>query len=194
MIIWINGAFGSGKTQTAYELHRRLPKSYVYDPENAGFFIRENLPSLIRTDDFQDYQMWRKFNFDMLDYISARYGGDIIVPMTITDRKYYNEIVGSLSEKYDVKHIILCAKRETIIKRLASRFEGENSWAAGQIDRCIKAFDGDITGFKIYTDEMSISQVVDKVAELSGVALSVDNRSRLHRCFDRIITKFRHIR
>lgn len=45
MIIWINGAFGSGKTQTAYELHRRLDGSYVYDPENAGYFIRENLPS-----------------------------------------------------------------------------------------------------------------------------------------------------
>ncbi len=45
MIIWINGAFGSGKTQTAYELHRRLDGSYVYDPENAGYFIRKNLPS-----------------------------------------------------------------------------------------------------------------------------------------------------
>ena len=40
MIIWLNGAFGAGKTQTAYELHRRLPGSYVYDPENAGFFMR----------------------------------------------------------------------------------------------------------------------------------------------------------
>lgn len=44
MIIWLNGAFGAGKTQTAYELRRRLPGSYVYDPENAGFFIRDNLP------------------------------------------------------------------------------------------------------------------------------------------------------
>ena len=36
MVIWLNGAFGAGKTQTAYELHRRLPDSFVYDPENAG--------------------------------------------------------------------------------------------------------------------------------------------------------------
>lgn len=36
MIIWINGAFGSGKTQTAYELCRRMRGAYVYDPENAG--------------------------------------------------------------------------------------------------------------------------------------------------------------
>ena len=45
MILWINGAFGSGKTTTAYELHRRLkPLSYVYDPENVGYFLRKNEP------------------------------------------------------------------------------------------------------------------------------------------------------
>ncbi|MEK4047271.1 hypothetical protein NSU18_27040 [Paenibacillus sp. FSL H8-0048] len=36
VIIWLNGTFGSGKTQTAAELHRRIPDSYVFDPENAG--------------------------------------------------------------------------------------------------------------------------------------------------------------
>lgn len=37
MIFWVNGAFGAGKTQTSYELHRRIPNSFVYDPENVGF-------------------------------------------------------------------------------------------------------------------------------------------------------------
>lgn len=60
MIIWINGAFGAGKTQTAYELHRRLPDSYVYDPENIGYFIRKNLPPALCEGDFQDYPMWRE--------------------------------------------------------------------------------------------------------------------------------------
>ena len=55
MIIWINGAFGAGKTQTAYELHRRLPGSWVYDPEETGFLLRKTLPSALRLDDFQDY-------------------------------------------------------------------------------------------------------------------------------------------
>ena len=43
MIIWINGAFGSGKTQAAYELCRRMRGAYVYDPENAGCFIVDAL-------------------------------------------------------------------------------------------------------------------------------------------------------
>lgn len=44
MIIWINGAFGAGKTQTAYELNRRIENSFVYDPENIGFFINKSMP------------------------------------------------------------------------------------------------------------------------------------------------------
>ena len=44
MIIGINGAFGAGKTQAAYELQRRHKDAYVYDPENLGFFIRSNIP------------------------------------------------------------------------------------------------------------------------------------------------------
>lgn len=40
MILWINGAFGSGKTQAAYELNRRLKNSFVYDQENIGYFFQ----------------------------------------------------------------------------------------------------------------------------------------------------------
>lgn len=38
MIIWLNGAFGVGKTQTAFELHSRIPNSFVFDPEQIVFF------------------------------------------------------------------------------------------------------------------------------------------------------------
>ena len=47
LILWINGAFGSGKTTISYELNRRIPNSFVYDPENIGFFIRKNIPKQI---------------------------------------------------------------------------------------------------------------------------------------------------
>ncbi len=54
MIVWLNGAFGAGKTTAAYELHRRLENSFVYDPENAGCFLRKNMPEECHTPDFQD--------------------------------------------------------------------------------------------------------------------------------------------
>jgi uridine kinase len=93
MIIWINGAFGSGKTQTSYELHRRITNSYVYDPENIGFFIRRNIPKEAHKGDFQNYAVWREFNYSMLKYMDQEYDGIIIVPMTIVNPQYFNEII-----------------------------------------------------------------------------------------------------
>lgn len=194
MIIWLNGAFGAGKTQTAYELRRRLERSYVYDPENAGYFIRDNVPSEIGKEDFQDYPMWRSFNVEMLDHIAAHYEGVLIVPMTVTNRGYFDEIIGELSKKYEVRHFILWASRETLLKRLASRLEGGKSWGARQIDRCLEAFDREIVEGRIDTDDLSIDEVVDKIAALSGLTLMEDRRNGLRRLADRLATQYRHIR
>lgn len=54
VLIWINGAFGSGKTQTAHELQRRVGSAHVADPELLGFALHKMLPAHERTD-FQDY-------------------------------------------------------------------------------------------------------------------------------------------
>ena len=59
--------------------------------------------------------MWRAFNFAMLDDIASRFGGHVIVPMTITNRQYYDELPGALSRKYDVRHFILYAQKETLL-------------------------------------------------------------------------------
>jgi hypothetical protein len=44
VLIWINGPFGGGKTQTAHELLRRLPGSVVCDPEYIGFGLHRTMP------------------------------------------------------------------------------------------------------------------------------------------------------
>lgn len=131
MIIWLNGAFGGGKTQTAYALQRRLPGSYVCAPEKAGYFLRTNLPSGLRPSDFQDLPLWRTLTADMLCFLAERHPGHIIVPMTLVNRAYYDEIIGALSREHDVRHLILWASRETLRKRLASRLERRRSrWTA----------------------------------------------------------------
>ncbi len=197
MIIWLNGAFGSGKTQTAYELQRRIPNSYVYDPENAGAFIRRNVPEPVKrldNGDYQNYPMWRRFNLEMLSYIAEHYDGIIIVPMTITNRQYFDELVGGLSKRYTMKHFILFASKETIIKRLSSRFERKNSWPELQIDRCIKAFTTDICDMRVDTDSMAIYEVAERIANLAGITLTQDKRSHVRRLLDKLITQYKHIR
>lgn len=194
MIIWLNGAFGAGKTQTAYALRRRLPGSYVYDPENAGYFIRKNLPPDLHLADFQDHPLWRTITADMLADLADRHPGHIIVPMTIVNRAYYDEIIGVLSRRYEVKHIILCAGRETLLKRLRTRLESKDGWAARQIDRCISAFDRDIPGEKLHTDTLTIDQAAQGVAALCGLTLAPDRRGPLRKALDRAVTQIRHIR
>lgn len=50
MLLWLNGPFGGGKTQTAHELRRRLPGSVVCDPEEVGFGLHRMTPRPLRGD------------------------------------------------------------------------------------------------------------------------------------------------
>ena len=195
MIIWINGAFGSGKTHTAYELNKRLPNSYIYDPEEVGFFISDNLPDKTKLNDFQDYPMWRDFNYKMLAYINDTYDGIIIVPMTITNEIYFKEIISKMRQNnLDIRHFTLMAKKETLIKRLKKRGDGKNSWPVKQIDRCLDNLTNEIYAEHISTDNIKIETVAEKIATKCGVKLLPDNRGWLTKKKDRLLVTLRHIR
>ena len=159
MIIWINGSFGVGKTSTAKLLKSKLDKSIIYDPEEIGGF----LSSLFNyeKDDFQDYELWRTLNSDILKYMCSIYE-TIIVPMTITNNHYYKEIVNQLEiSGIKINHFILCASKENIIGRLDSR-ENSTEWAYSQVDKCINTFESNkFKGKKINTDNMTVSDVVN---------------------------------
>lgn len=91
------------------------------------------MPAGVSKPDFQDYPMWRACNYEMLAYMAAAYEGVILVPMTVTNPDYYHEMIGRLGETGTVWHFILSAERETLRRRLRSRLEGRNSWAAGRL-------------------------------------------------------------
>ncbi|MFA1820222.1 tunicamycin resistance protein [Virgibacillus oceani] len=196
MIIWLNGAFGSGKTTSAFELKRRLgPNSFVYDPENIGFFIRENIPKELHKSNFQDHEQWRTFNYEMLKYISYTYDGTVIVPMTIFNPQYYEEIIQKLiDDGIPLRHYILYADKSAILKRLNKRLERGETWTKSQIDRCIHAFNTEITEEKIITDNKSVDFVVEEIAKRSNVTLLPDKRNHLKKRIDRVITLIKHIR
>ena len=167
MIIWLNGAFGSGKTQTALELQRRLSPSYIFDPENGGFYIRDNIPSQIAADDFQKHPIWRELTYSMLKYIDSNYDGTIIVPMTLVNSDYFEEIVGRLrKEGRLIRHFTLSASPETLYSRLVSRGEDRNSWAAVQMERCLRGLEDGGFGHYVDTEHKSIAQVAEKIISL----------------------------
>jgi hypothetical protein len=43
VIVWLNGAFGCGKTTTAAELRSLIPSGRLFDPETVGYMLRPNL-------------------------------------------------------------------------------------------------------------------------------------------------------
>lgn len=194
MIIWINGAFGAGKTQTAYELNRRLPDSFIYDPENIGFFIRRNIPPGILKNDFQDYSIWRELNYAFIKYLRENYTGTILIPMTIVNPDYFNEIAGRLrSEGMEVKHFALMASKETLLKRLKSRGDGAGSWGARQIDRCFEGLSAEVFREHIYTDKLSIEEVVETIAHKCNIQLLPNNRSGFQKSLRRLGIKLRQV-
>ena len=56
--MWVNGAFGSGKTTLVEELRGRWPEALVFDPEVIGYVLREIVE--VPTGDFQDLRLWRR--------------------------------------------------------------------------------------------------------------------------------------
>lgn len=195
MIIWINGAFGSGKTTVAHELHRRMPDSHVYDPENVGYFIWKNSPKSFKQGDFQDYPQWRSVNYDMLKMISERCDGPIIVPMTLVNPQYFDEIVGRLrADGVDVRHFAMLASRETLLKRLKKRGDRSDSWPVQQIDRCLASLSGERFEHHIHTDRLTIEEVVERIASEAGIGLVPDRRSKLRKSMDRLLVMIKHIR
>ena len=158
LVIWINGGFGVGKSETANALAQMDQGSHIYDPESVGYFLWHVFPpEMSRKGDFQDIPLWRSINLQVLHYLWQNHKGDIVVPMTISERRYYDEIIGGLRELgVPVLHVILTASRDEIVRRLRGRGEAPGSWAEEQIDRCLAAYRGGLQGIEIDTEHTDI--------------------------------------
>lgn len=178
MLIWINGAFGAGKTHTAFELHRRLPNAHVTDPELLGFALQRMLPPSARSD-FQDLPQWRSSVIDTLQQAEAAHDGPVLVPMTIVRDEYFDEIIGGLrSRGVDVRHYALIASPQTLRRRLSTRIAflrtglRAETWAVQQIPRCVAALSRDRYATHVPTDDRSTDEVVEHIAHDAGLTLA----------------------
>jgi len=117
--------------------------------------------------------------------------------MTIHNPRYYEEIVGKLAaEGVVVKHFILGASRETILKRLSRRLGG-CAWAISKIDDCVAGFEilrGKAESVYIDTNSLAVEEVVQVIAERAGVVLRRDASPETVKKFRRLVTLIRHIR
>ena len=181
MLVWINGPFGGGKTQTACELQRRLARSVVCDPEHIGFGLRRMMPPYLRGN-FQDLPAWRHGVIEVLDLVLGRHDGDVIAPMTIIEPAYLREILQAVQDKgHEVRHYALLAERATILRRLRGRSLPlrRDRFAEARIDDCLDRLRHDDFAEHIWTDRLTIPQVADRIAASAGLALAPDTSSAL---------------
>lgn len=200
MLIWINGAFGVGKTQTAFELQRRLEDAHVADPEFLGFALHRMLPPASRAD-FQDLPQWRSAVVDTLRQADLAQAGPLIVPMTIVRDDYFDEIVGGLILRgVDVRHYALIASPETIMRRLRTRIAFVRSglrretWAVQQLPRCVAALAQDGYATHVDTDERTTDEVVEWIAHHVGLELVAPRMRPLRYQFRRLAVGVAHIK
>jgi hypothetical protein len=195
MLVWINGPFGGGKTQTAYEIRRRLPGSIVCDPEVLGRAQHRMMPPAPRGD-FQDLAAWRHGVYEVLDLAVTGSTGSIIVPMTIVEPMYFRETVGRLRDHgHDVRHFALLAQRNTTVRRLRERglghavqmIAGRNaalrleSFAVSRLDLWLERLQGPEFAEQVWTDHLTITQVADHIAGSAGLPLTPNSDGELRR-------------
>ncbi|GAA3832422.1 AAA family ATPase [Streptomyces chiangmaiensis] len=208
MLLWINGPFGGGKTQTAHEMRRRLPGSVICDPEDAGFGLRRMLPPELRGD-FQDLASWRQGVVEVLDLALNKHDGVVIVPMTVTEPDYFGETVGRLRELgHDIRHFTLLAQRETVLERLRERGFGHllqyvagkgaplrrESWAVQQLDHCLERLREPEFAEHLWTDHSTVPKTADRIAVLAGLTLRPNNEGALRTRLRQAKVGFSHIR
>jgi len=198
MLVWINGPFGGGKTATAYELQRRLPGSAVYDPEHVGFGMRRMLPAPLRGN-FQDLPAWRHSVTELLRLTLTVYDRPVIVPMTLVNQCYFQEIIGRLrSDGFTVRHFTLLAEPATVRRRLARRSLGteskRDSWAARQLTECLHQLRAPEFAQHIHTDHQTVVQVAEAIASAAGLTITPSTDGPLRACLRRYATTIRHIR
>lgn len=208
MLLWINGPFGGGKTQTAHEIQRRLSGSVICDPEHAGFGLRRTLPPELRGN-FQDLVSWRHGVVEVLDLALTKHDGVVIAPMTVTDSRYFEETVGRLGELgHDVRHFTLLAERETVLKRLRERGFGHllqyvtgkdaplrrESWAVQQLDHCLERLREPEFAEHLWTDHSTVPKTADRIAVLAGLTLRPHTGGALRTRLRQARVGLKHIR
>ena len=138
-ILWVNGAFGSGKTTTADKLVELVPGARIFDPEIVGFMLRHYITEPIQ--DFQDWPAWRALVPEVAAQLLQHYGGVLVVPMTILREDYLTEILAGLTlHGIEYQHTLLDVSETELIRRIeADTVEaGARQWRLDHVDTYVQ--------------------------------------------------------
>jgi hypothetical protein len=176
-LIWINGAFGVGKTSVARRLEAKYSCVWLFDPEQIGCLLHRLMP-WSRQRDFQTLSAWRKMTVQALQQALGDRPDQVpVVPMTLVEPAWFAEIMGNLrGSGITVHHFALLASERTLRRRVGWRIDrlASRRWALDRIEPC-RALAGAQFATHVQTDGRLIPEIAAEIVE----ALPAPLRARL---------------
>jgi deoxyadenosine/deoxycytidine kinase len=164
MIVFINGAFGVGKTTVAERLEQQIPHSLLFDPEEVGYLLQKVLHPIEKPDDFQHYTMWRPLVVKTAQLLQETYQRTLIMPMTIWHIPYFEEVMGGLRKiEPNFYHFCLTAPVSVLHARLEQRGEEREGWAWMRAEWCHTAYQSPLFEQKIPTETATPEEITQKI-------------------------------
>jgi hypothetical protein len=177
VIIWLNGAFGAGKTTLAAELHRRLPDAVVFNPEDVGLMLWKWLPP---GGDFQHLPSWRELVVATALSLRRHHADTLIVPMSLIRDAYRAEILGGLADAgEEVLHVFLELDAEVLRERLNARVthpggdwdQGARKLGMTGVDEMVAAAVRQPAGtLMLRSDKLTPAELADQVQAAAGLS------------------------
>ncbi len=166
MIIFINGAFGVGKTTLAELLVARIENSLLFDAEEVGVFLGHVVRPIVTFDDFQDLPMWRRLTIETAKLLKLTYSRTLVIPMTIWYQPYFEEVMSGLRQfEAELYHFCLTASAETIAARLRQRnyLPETHAFCYAHIEPCVTAFQSPLFAQQLDAEEKSPSELAEVI-------------------------------
>jgi predicted kinase len=181
MIVWINGAFGAGKTTTAALVQERIPGARIFDPEYVGYLLTTFVPA--PTGDFQDLPLWRRLTIQAVKGLDDEYAGTWVAPMSLIRADYRIEILGALRLLgVDVREFVLTVPEATLRARIdADEIDTKaRQWRQDHAAQALATFEG-LTDAVFVDATVPAGQVADTIVAAVRAHPSGGGRQRAGR-------------
>ncbi len=122
MLVWLNGAFGVGKTTVAGLIGKSPGRWRPFDAEWVGYMLKANLTDRSLAGDFQHLAGWRRLVPIVAREISDLTGEPLVVVQTVLVEQYWEELrIGLSDQGFEVFHVFLDVETSA----LRARIEGD---------------------------------------------------------------------